>query len=80
MIKVDQIMEIRDLHRQGHAIRDIARITGHSRNTIRKALRGEEGAAGTGLAAGPPHRSQRAALPHWAPTSGGGERPEADRS
>ena len=40
MIKVDQIMEIRDLHRQGHAIRDIARITGHSRNTVRKVLRG----------------------------------------
>ena len=27
-------------------------------------------AVGTGLAAGPPHRSQRAELPHWAPASG----------
>ncbi|MEX0887310.1 MAG: IS21 family transposase [Phycisphaeraceae bacterium] len=41
MIKVDQLMEINDLHRQGHSIRDIARITGHSRNTVRKVLRGE---------------------------------------
>src|SRR5215472_8644201 len=29
-------------------------------------------AVGTALAGGPPHRSQRAALPHWAPASGGG--------
>ncbi len=28
------------------------------------------GAVGTALAGGPPHRSQRAGLPHWAPTSG----------
>jgi transposase len=41
MIKVDQLMEINDLHRHGHSIRDIARITGHSRNTVRKVLRGE---------------------------------------
>lgn len=41
MIKVDQLMEINDLHRQGHAIRGIARITGHSRNTVHKVLRGE---------------------------------------
>jgi hypothetical protein len=27
-------------------------------------------AVGTALAGGPPHRSQRAGLPHWAPTSG----------
>src|SRR5664279_2420006 len=27
-------------------------------------------AVGTALAGGPPHRSQRAELPHWAPTSG----------
>src|SRR6478752_10546016 len=32
-------------------------------------------AVGTALAGGPPHRSQRAGLPHWAPASGsGGER------
>jgi hypothetical protein len=27
-------------------------------------------AVGTALSGGPPHRSQRAELPHWAPTSG----------
>jgi len=41
MIKVDQFMDMHDLNRQGHSIRDIARITGHSRNTVRKVLRGE---------------------------------------
>jgi transketolase len=29
-------------------------------------------AVGTALTGGPPHRSQRAGLPHWAPTSGVG--------
>src|SRR5664279_2694871 len=29
-------------------------------------------AVGTALADGPPHRSQRAELPHWAPASGSG--------
>src|SRR5436309_15672310 len=29
------------------------------------------GAVGTALAGGPPHRSQRAGLPHWALTMGG---------
>jgi len=41
MIKVDQLMDIKHLHREGHSIRDIARRTGHSRNTVRKVLRGE---------------------------------------
>lgn len=41
MIKVDQFMEIKELHGQGHSIRDIARMTGLSRNTVRKVLRGE---------------------------------------
>jgi transposase len=41
MIGVDQMMDIRDLNRQGHSIRAIARITGLSRNTIRRVLRGE---------------------------------------
>ena len=31
-------------------------------------------AVGTALAGGPPHRSQRAGLPHWAPTLGGWRR------
>jgi hypothetical protein len=29
-------------------------------------------AVGTALTGGPPHRSQRAELPHWAPASGSG--------
>jgi transposase len=41
MIGVDRFMDIRDLARQGHSIRDIARLTGLSRNTVRKVLRGE---------------------------------------
>lgn len=41
MIKVDQFMDIHDLKRQGHSIRDIARLSGLSRNAVRKALRGE---------------------------------------
>lgn len=41
MIKVDQFMEITQLHRDGHSIRDIARRTGLSRNTVRRVLRGE---------------------------------------
>jgi len=32
-------------------------------------------AVGTGLTAGPPHRSQRAGLPHWAPALGFGVKP-----
>lgn len=41
MIKADQIMEITSLKNDGHSIRDIARITGLARNTIRKVLRGQ---------------------------------------
>jgi transposase len=41
MIKVDQSMDIRELKQQGHSIRDIARLTGLSRNTVRKVLRGQ---------------------------------------
>ena len=41
MIGVDHLMDIRDLARQGHSVRAIARITGLSRNTVRKVLRGE---------------------------------------
>jgi len=41
MIKVDQLMEITQLSREGHSIRDIARRTGLSRNTVRKVLRDE---------------------------------------
>lgn len=41
MIKVDQFMEITQLKRDGHSIRHIARVTGLSRNTVRKVLRDE---------------------------------------
>lgn len=41
MIKVDQFMDIKLLSQQGHSIRDIARLTGLSRNTVRKVLRGQ---------------------------------------
>ena len=41
MIKVDQFMDIRELRQQGHPIRDIARLTGLSRNTVRRVLRGQ---------------------------------------
>jgi transposase len=41
MIALDQLMDIRDLNRQGHSIRAIARLTGLSRNTIRRVLRGQ---------------------------------------
>jgi transposase len=32
-------MDIKTLHQQGHSIRAIADLTGHSRNTVRKTLR-----------------------------------------
>jgi transposase len=32
-------MDIRALHREGHSIKQIAAMTGRSRNTIRKTLR-----------------------------------------
>jgi transposase len=39
MLNLDQFMNIRFLQKQGHSVRQIARITGHSRNTVRKLLR-----------------------------------------
>ena len=39
MIKWEQWMKIKDLRSQGHSIRAIARMTGASRNTIRKVLK-----------------------------------------
>lgn len=39
MLNFDQFMNIRFLYRQGHSVRTIARLTGHSRNTVRKVLR-----------------------------------------
>jgi len=41
MIGVDRVLDVHDLKRQGHSIRVIAHMTGLSRNTVRKILRGE---------------------------------------
>ena len=45
MLTVVQRMDIHDLQSQGHSIRAIERLTGYSRNTIRKVLRGEHNRA-----------------------------------
>jgi transposase len=39
MLNLDQFMNIRFLQKQGHSVRQIARMSGHSRNTVRKLLR-----------------------------------------
>jgi transposase len=39
MLDMEEWMEVKDLHRQGHSIRQICRLTGYSRNTVRKVLR-----------------------------------------
>ena len=39
MLCRDQTMDIILLHKQGHSIRDITRQSGHSRNTVRRAVR-----------------------------------------
>lgn len=41
MIGIETAMDIKELKREGHSIRAITKMTGHSRNTIRKVLRGE---------------------------------------
>ena len=38
MLAVEDRFMIKDLHRQGMSISDIARETGHDRKTVRKAL------------------------------------------
>ena len=38
MLNLDQFMNVRFLQKQGHGVREIARLTGHSRNTVRKLL------------------------------------------
>ena len=44
MVGVEAALEIRVLHRHGKSIREIARETGVSRNTVRRYLRDEEAA------------------------------------
>jgi transposase len=39
MLNLDQFMNILFLQKQGHSVREIARLTGHSPNTVRKLLR-----------------------------------------
>lgn len=39
MLNLEEWMDIKDLHRQGHSIRRISEITGYSRNTVRCKLR-----------------------------------------
>lgn len=41
MLRVEQVMNIKELSKDGVPIRQIAEMTGHSRNTVRKVLRGE---------------------------------------
>jgi transcriptional regulator with XRE-family HTH domain len=41
MINRGQYMDIKELRSEGLSIRDIARRTGLSRNTVRRVLRGE---------------------------------------
>lgn len=42
MLTTEVWMEIKVLHQQGHSIRAISDLTGHSRNTVRKQLRQAE--------------------------------------
>ena len=44
MVGVEAALEIRVLHRHGKSIREIARETGVSRNTVRRYLRDDEAA------------------------------------
>jgi len=39
MLGMEEWMEVKDLKRQGHSIKQICRMTGYSRNTVRKVLR-----------------------------------------
>jgi len=39
VLRLEEWMDIRTLHREGHSIKEIARQTGRSRNTVRRVLR-----------------------------------------
>jgi transposase len=41
MLKVEGVMDIHELHRAGHSVREISRVTGCSRNTVKRVLGGE---------------------------------------
>lgn len=42
MLTVEGRMELEVLRKHGASIRELARVTGHSRNTVRRYLRGGE--------------------------------------
>ena len=39
MLRLEEWMDIKSLHKEGHSIKAIARQTGRSRNTVRRVLR-----------------------------------------
>ena len=39
MLRVEAWMDIKSLRRDGHSIKAIVRLTGHSRNTVKRVLR-----------------------------------------
>ena len=41
MLNLDEIMDIKELHKEGCSIKGIARQTGFARNTVRSVLRGD---------------------------------------
>jgi transposase len=41
MLNWEELMDISILYKEGHSIKQIVRMTGYSRNTVRKALRKE---------------------------------------
>jgi transposase len=51
MLSVEGRMELEVLRKHGASIRELARVTGHSRNTVRRYLRGGEEAERRKLAA-----------------------------
>jgi len=42
MLQTEDWMDIHTLHREGHTIKSMVRLTGHSRNTVRKMLRAKQ--------------------------------------
>jgi transposase len=48
MLKVEQLMDIKELQQEGHSIRAISKMTGYSRNTVRKVLEGRHAGATPG--------------------------------
>ena len=42
MLRWEARMQVKDLHGQGHSMRAIARLTGHARTTVQRALHPEQ--------------------------------------